>query len=346
MMRFFSVLLMSLALAAQPATAQQREPTVASVQATLADMAAWMLEYSAVLDQGAELMNNLDEYVSILERFEARDISERTALAQLEQWRVNNGTELEAVRALERALRRPPSIAEFGPDAAPLEFALHTARDNLLPVLDEIGAVLEASASMGVEAIRGGRGKSLELRQRAFYQSSLQLVRIDLRRVEIQGAALDQNHPNRPLMIATQRFYAALSAFPLHELAALDGARPDRGALATGLRAAARDMRVQTAQTLVLAAAMRDQMRIQQAPEMASLARMIARMMETFPASVAAYNGLADGVDAAAACVERSDATLTCWALLDEQTRAPLEEIGRQERIRAELVAANQASPL
>lgn len=347
MMRFVSALVLGLALAASPpAAAQQQEPSVASVRATLSDMAAWMLEYSTVLDRGGELMENLDEFVAILEQFDAGEINERTALARLDRWRVNNRTELEAVRALERGLRRPPSIADFGPSAAPLEFALHTARENLPPVLEEIGAVLEASASMGIEALRGGPGKSLEVRQRAFYQSSLQLVRIDLRRVEVQGAALDQDHPNRPLMFATQRFYAALMAMPTHELARLDGANPDRAALAVALREAARDIRSNTAQTSALASRMRETMRWSQSEELEPLTQMIVRLMETFPDSVIAYNGLATGVDAAAACVERGDDTLDCWSVMDEQTRAPLEEIGRLERVRAEVIARSQASAL
>jgi hypothetical protein len=346
MMRFVSAWLLGLALCLQPAAAQQQEPSVASVRATLADMAEWMIEYSTVLDHGAELMNNLDDFALILERFEDGDINQRTALSQLERWRVTNRTEFEVVRVMERNLRRPPSIADFGPSAAPLEFALHTARDNLAPVLDEIAAVLEASASMGVEAVRGDPGKTFEVRERAFYQSSIQLVRIDLRRVEIQGAALERDHPNQPLMTATQHFYAALMAMPSHELARLDGENPDRGALAVLLRQSAREMRVHTGQSAVLASRMRETMRWSQSAELAPLSEMIVRLMDTFPASVVAYNGLADGVDAAAACVERGDATLQCWTVLDTQTRAPLEEIGRLERVRAELIARAQAPSL
>ena len=85
MMRFVSALVLGLALAASPpAAAQQQEPSVASVRATLSDMAAWMLEYSIVLDRGGELMDNLDEFVAILEQFDAGEINERTALARLD----------------------------------------------------------------------------------------------------------------------------------------------------------------------------------------------------------------------------------------------------------------------
>ena len=346
MMRFLSALVMGVALALQPASAQTQEPSVAAVQSVLQDMAHWMLEYGEVLEQGGQLMDNLDEFVLILEQFDAGDLTERAALTRLERWRRENRTELEAVRAAERRLRRPPSIALFGAESAPLEFAMNTARDNLLPVIDEIGSVLETSASMGVEALRNGTGKTLEVRQRAFYQSSIQLVRIDLRRVEIQGAALEPNHPNRPLMLATQSFYAALMAMPTYEIAVLDEANPSRSDLARSLRQYAREIRTRSAESGESALQMREMMRWGQTNELAPMMQMIIRMMDTFPDTVRAYNGLADGVDAAAVCVEGSRDTLDCWGIMDERTRGALEEIGRLERIRAEIVAANQHAPL
>ncbi len=322
------------------ASAQQRsEPSVAAVEATLADVGQWTLEYNAVLGDAGAVLDEIDPFVDILDRFSAGEINSTPALRRIDEWRRNAADRISAVRTSVADLREPPSLAWLGSSAAGLDGAMATARRDLPPLLNEIANMLDEVAAMGADAIRNPE-KGIEARERAVYGSVIQLIRIDLRRIDANIAALPTDHPNRPIMRATQIYYSALMLIPQHEIDVMDGLEPGPVRVAAGLRLAAQDMRAQTAQSAPLAQRMLEGLRARPAlPGSENIIGMINDMMATFPDTVRAYNGLADSLDRAAVHIEAGGAVADASEVHDAAALPYLQEIERLERVRANLAA-------
>lgn len=318
---------------------QQGEPSVQALEATLADVGQWTLEYSAVLGDAGAVMEEMDAYIAILDRFSAGETGAGAALAQLSAWRSNAIGRIDAVKANANNLREPPSLAFLGPSAVGLDRALATARRDIAPLLDEIASMLDEVAAMGAEAIRDPE-KGLEARQRAVYGSAIQMVRIDLRRIDANLAALTGDHPNHPIMRATQLYYAALMLVPQHEIDVMNGIAPAPTRVASALRLAGQDMRTQTAQSATLAQRLIDGLRARPLPPGGeNIVSMIRDMMATFPDTVRAYNGVADSLDRAAAHIEAGGEVAGASEVHDTAVLPYLQEIERLERVRANLAA-------
>ncbi|MEQ1617818.1 MAG: hypothetical protein ABL883_05690 [Terricaulis sp.] len=341
-MRYFwaAMALAACVIWAPPASAQQRsEPSVAAVEATLADIGQWTLEYSAVLGGAGAVLEEIDPFIVILDRFSAGETDSRAALRQIGEWRGNAANRIETVRGNAANLRAPPSLALLGPSAVGLDRAMATARRDLPALLDEIASMLDAVAAMGSDAIRNPE-KGIEARERAIYGSVIQLIRIDLRRIDANIAALSADHPNRPIMRATQIYYSALMLIPQHEVDVMNGVEPGPIRVAAGLRLAAQDMRTQTAQCAPLAQRTIDALRTRPAPSGSeNIIGMIGDMMATFPDTVRAYNGVADALDGAAAHIEAGGEVADASEVHDAAALPYLREIERLEQVRANLAA-------
>lgn len=323
---------------AAPAGAQ-REPSVGAMEATLADMGHWMLEYNAVLAGGGAALDEIDAFVEILDRYSTGETNSTRALRQIEQWRRNAADRMSTVRASAANLRDPPPLAMLGPGSAGLGRAMATARRDLTPMMDEIANMLDGAAAMGVDAIRDPE-KGIEARTRAIYGSVIQLVRIDLRRVDANIAALPATHPNRPLLRATQIYYSALILVPQHEIDVVDGIEPAPTRVAAALRLAAQDMRTQVAQCAPLAQRTIEALHASPGlPGSENIVGMVEDMMATFPETVRAYNGVADSLDTAAAHIEAGGEVADASEVHDEAAAPYLQEIERLEQIRVNLAA-------
>lgn len=323
-----------------PATAQRTGPTAAQVEALMADIGGWTIDYSAVL-AALRQSDSTDEFVAILDKFNAGDIAASPALTQIDAWRNRAASRLDTVRNRAGQLRPPPSLTLLGPDGERLGGALTAAYTELPMLIEQSGRVDEAMAEMGVAAI-GNPEQGLQTRQRAVFLSSIQLLRLDMVRVEATSAALPAGHPNGFLMQAIHHYYGALIAFPTYELAQLDGGADDRAALASALRRAASGMRRELAQCGPAAERISQSLRWRQSSETDALTRMMLQMLETFPESVRAYEGLAASLDAAAARIEAGEASLDVWAGQEEEMLPLLDEIARLEGVRARLAMGNR----
>src|SRR5690349_7011259 len=109
-----AVLLAALSLV-QPAHAQPSNPSVAQVQAALADMGNWSLEHQAVMQLAARPLMEMDAFTAILDQFAEGDLNERAAVRELEGWRGHARESIAQARNAANALRPPPSLALYGP---------------------------------------------------------------------------------------------------------------------------------------------------------------------------------------------------------------------------------------
>lgn len=322
---------------APSAIAPRGEPSVAQVEQVVGEIGAWTLDYGALLTEASSVMDEVDGYTAILDRFAAGGVQTRRAREQMQAWRVNAVARAQALRARAVALRAPPSLAVLGADGIVLENAFVVARNDLPALVDEMIVSLEAFGALGEEAIANPT-KTATARHRAVYQSSIQLIRIDTRRIAATAAALANDHPNRHIMEATVAYYAGLSAFPTHELGVLDGAQPSPAAVAATLRQSSRDMRASLAQASLQAERMTQHLRSMPAPPEAQQMRLvIIRMAETFPGTVRVYGGLVDSIDAAALYLEQGGDVQEAWVRQEAVALPVFERISQLENERAQL---------
>jgi hypothetical protein len=305
-------------------------------------MGAWTLVYSALLTQTAGLMDEIDGYNAILDRVAARQTREREALRELQAWRDNAVARAQALRVNAVALAPPPSLAVLGEEGRALEQALIRSREDLPLLIDQTVASLEAFAALGAEAIRSPT-KIGDARLRAVYESTLQIIRIDLRRLEASAAALTNQHPNRSIIEANIAYYAGLQSLPSYELQTLDGGQPDPAAVAATLRQSAQTMRAEAAEAVTQAERMRREAQLFPAPpEGRDLQRVVIQMMETVPDLAAQYGLLAGTLEQAAAHIEGGGEVTDAW-IRQEETAIPIfDQITRLDDRRAQLAAGLQ----
>jgi hypothetical protein len=340
MKRVLAAILLGLFAFAAPAAAQSTPaPTVASVQALLADAGRWTQEFQAIMTRMNEPLTNMQPYLNALDGFTAGEVSAEDAHAAIDAWRAQGLQTLAEARVSAGALRPPPSFSSLGPEGLALEGALIGARDNLLPTLLEIERVVNAAADMGVAALRDPT-KGYDARQRAWYRASAQLVRVDRTRINLAYAGLPQGHPNRFLMAATLHYYDALTAVPDYALQELDGGG-DRVALVRSLRENARAMRVELNRSSVATQQTLERARASQAGEAVVLLRVMIQTLETYPDSIRAYHGLAGGIDRLADSIESGGDISDAWGNQEESDLPHLTEIDRLERMRAAMIANN-----
>lgn len=322
-----------------PAAPQRAGPSVAEVEAALGEVGAWTLEYNAILAECAAVLNEIDAYIAIFERVVNREIREREALRQLEAWRANVVARAEALRASAVALRAPPSLAVMGELGARFDVALAAARADLPSFVDQMAAALEAHAALGAEAIRSPT-KISEARQRAVFSSSLQLIRIDARRLAANLAAVPDGHPQAALLNAMLAYYAGFEAFPTHELRLLDSVTIDPMSVAVALRRAAQDMRGHlTEATARTERAERELRSLNLPPEARQLRQAAAQVLQSYPETVRAYGQLADTLDSAAGQIEAGTTVDEAWASHEQASLPILDEIARLDDQRTQLVA-------
>ena len=277
---------------------------------------------------------------SITHRHHRPEIREREALRQMEAWRANAISRAQALRANAVALRAPPSLTVFGEQGAGLRAALETSREDLPILVDQMIATFDALAAFGIEAIRNPT-KAAEVRQRAIFSSSVQLIRIDSRRISASVAALAPDHPNRSILNAALAYYRALEALPAHQLRLLDGGEADPMSVAATLRQSSREMRTLLAHSLADAERMPgDLASTPLPPEGRDLQRAVQRMMQAYPDSVRAYNLVADTLDRAAAHIEGGGEVLDAWVSQEQAVLPIFEQISRLEDQRAQMAAS------
>lgn len=313
--------------------------TAAQVEAIISDVGVWSLDYNDILTSATSVMDSVDRFVEILDRFDRRELRERAALAALDEWRVDAVQRAEAVRARARTLRMPPSLRALGPVGERMEAAFITGRNDLEPLISEIITNLDAMAAIGRDAI-SDPGKGVEARQRVFFTSALELVRIDSRRIQAAVAALPEDHPNRSIMRGNLRYYEALAAFPAHELRVLDGGAPDPASVANTLERSAQAMRQELAQSEELIERMLTQARFSPSPpDGANVVRGVISIIETLPETVRLYRGVADSLDQAAMRIRAGATVIDAWASQEGTSLPILEQIARADTERARLAA-------
>lgn len=344
MKRFlFSLFAVASALT-QPALAQQQpEPSAAQYQALLADVGAWSLQQQRVMDLVVAPLMDSTRFVEILEAFTAGKADAEETRRALEAWRAQGAATLAQARAAAEALPPPPSLTLMGPTGEPLVRVMSAARDSLLPAIGEADRVLNALVDLGLTSL-SDPGKVYLVRQRALLQAQIQMVRVDLARIELNAASLPHDHPNQALMVATQHYYAAVLAVPLDVLETMEG-RGNRAELIASLRSSAQSMRGELARADSLTRRVLAELRATPPfGESAGLVRAVLAAAETYPDSIRAYQGLADGIDVAAASLERGADALDVWADQEESDMPHLNEIARLETLRATLIANNRGA--
>lgn len=316
---------------------QRGEPTIAQIEHVIAEIGAWTLDYGALLTEASSVMDEVEGYTGILDRFANGDLRARRAREEMQAWRTNAIARAQALRARAVALRAPPSLALLGPEGGVLENAFAIARNDLPALVDEMIVSLDAFAAVGEEAITNPN-TAASARHRAVYQSSIQLIRIDSRRISATAAALANDHPNRHVMEATIAYYAGLTAFPAHELGVIEGAEANPAAVAATLRQSGRDMRASLAQASLHADRMAQHLRSMPAPpEAQQMRQVIIRMADTFPATVRVYGRLADTIDNAALFLEQGGTVADAWARQEEAALPVFDQIAQLENERAQL---------
>lgn len=325
-----------------PAAAAQQNREVAEMQALLADIGVWTQEYHAVTGLAGEPMTNIADFVQVLDRFTEGKADAGKTRADLAAWRARSLAIIARARAAASALRPPPSLAALGPQGVTMETAFVASREGLPPLLDEFERIINALAELGVSAVDGG-GDGYEARERAVYEASIALIRVDRGRIEISVASLPRDNPNRGLISATLHYYDTLIAIPVLAIEQLDGGG-DRHAVAAAMVQSATRMRAELDRAAALTRTTLEQLRAQQAGEGVELVRTVIRAMETFPPSIEAYRGLAANIDRAAAAL-RSGVDVNDVMAEQEAGDVPhLEEIDRLERLRAGMLANNRGS--
>lgn len=331
---------MFLSLSAAPARAQE----MARAQADLADMGVWVQEYQGIMSIANEPFVEMTAYVEALQRFgDGRQSAGRTR-RQIRTWQRNASASLARARVAAENLRDPPSLAQYGRDGAALDMVLHSMHGDIEVGLTETEAVVVAIAELGLAAL-DDRAKGYAARERALYQASIRLTTVDRRRIDVAAAAISREHPTQALMVATQHYYDTLIAIPAYALQEQDGAG-DLAAVIESLRASARGMRAALTRSRMLSEQLATEARNTQGGPGAEMSRIMLRMLETFPPSIAAYEGLAVGVDEAADALEQRQNVNDVWADQEENDRPFLEEIARLEAVRAQLLATNNQRAL
>ena len=343
MLRFVFSLFVAAAALAQPALAQRSEPSAAQYQTLLADVGAWSLQQQRVMDLVIAPLADSARFVEILEAFSSGKAQAEETARALETWRAQGMTTFAQARAAAEALPAPPSLELMGAQGAPLTRIMNAARDGLLPSIHEAERVLNALVDLGLTSL-SDPGKVYEVRQRAVLEAQIQMVRVDLARIELNAASLPDDHPNHALMVATEHYYASVLATPLYVLQAMEGGG-DRAALIASMRRSAQSMRQELARADALTQRVVADLRARpNFGEGAGLVRAVLAAAETYPDSIRAYNGLADGIDVAAASLERGADALDVWADQEESDMPHLTEIARLEALRATLIANNRGT--
>lgn len=318
--------------------------TQAQLQAMLADIGVWMQEYQAVMAEANAPFIEIQTYYAALEGFGEGRVSARNARREIENWNERAMASMDRARAGAASLRQPPRLAAYGPEGLALQRILDATRDNLLPMVTEMERVVEASVSLGLGAL-DDRAKGLEARERAFYGATVQLTLVDRARIDLSAAMLSSDNPNSALLGATQHYYDSLVSMPRHALEVMDGGG-DRAALIASLREDARSMRVELARGRRVYAESQAQARELLAGPSIDIGRLMIRMLDTFPPSFAAYEGLAAGIESSVVALESGGDVRDVWAVSEESDRRYLDEIDRLERERAAILAENQRQPL
>lgn len=340
MIRFIAAACFFVFALVPPAAAQQNRE-VAEMQALLADIGVWTQEYQAITTSAGEPMTNIADFVQVLDRFTEGKADADKTRADLAAWRTRSLQLLARARAAAAALRPPPSLAALGPRGLTMEAAFVANREGLPPLLDEFERIINALEELGVSALEGGDGHAA--RERAVYEASIAVIRVDRGRVETTAASLPRDNPNHGLISATLHYYDTLVAIPELAIQQLDGGG-DPQAVAAAMRVSATRMRAELDRAAVLTRATLEQLRASQAGEGVELVRAVIRAIETFPPSIEAYRALAHNIDTAAnalqAGVDLND------VMADQETSdAPyLAEIDRLERVRAGMLANNRGA--
>lgn len=331
-------------VAATSASTPARAQPAAEMQAILADLGVWMQEYQAIMTVANEPYVAMGSYLSALEQFAEGRSSASSTRRSIEEWRRNALASLSRANSAAERLRAPPSLAAYGADGVALDTIMVSIRQDLTPTLVETERSVHAVAELGLAALND-RAKGYEARAAALYQGSIRLTAVERRRIDVAAASLPANHPNQALMVATQHYYDTLAAVPTYALQEQAGGG-DRAALIESLRASARGMRTALERARGLTTQLTARSRSVQGGPGVEVARVMVRMLETFPQSIAAYEGLAVGVEEAADALAEGQEVNDVWADQEDNDRPYLEEIARLEAVRAELLATNNQSPL
>jgi monofunctional glycosyltransferase len=180
MMRAAVGLMVAVLLLAQPAAAQHssQESAVAAVQSVMADVGRWSLAYQNAIALASRPLTEIATFVAIMDRYGEGAIDSADAAAEIGVWRAQALGSIQAARAAAEALPPPPSLAGLGPDGAALDTALHAARDNAVPMIQEMERVVNALAELSLASL-GDPSKVSETRMRALLRAQVQLLRVD-----------------------------------------------------------------------------------------------------------------------------------------------------------------------
>lgn len=326
------------------APASARAQSTAELQSMLADIGQWMQEYQAVMADANAPFLEIETYYTALDGFADGSLSARRARREIEGWNERAIASMDRARAGAAVLRQPPRLAGHGPEGLALQRILDATRDNLLPTVTEMERVVETVVSLGLGAL-DDRAKGFEARERAFYSASIQLTLVDRSRIDLSAAMLSRDNPNSALLGATQHYYDFLVAMPRHALEAMDGGG-NRAALIASLREYARSMRQELARGRRVYEQTQARARELMGGPTVEIGRLMNRMLDTFPPSFAAYEGLASDIDVAVVSLENGREVRDVWAESEINDRPFLDEIDRLEHVRAAILAENQRAPL
>jgi hypothetical protein len=340
MRRLLAACAIAVSLVATPVSAQQQDS-----QVLLAEAAIWSRDFSAIMQQAAEPLVGIDTFVQqIMDRFEAGRIDAERAAAEVEAWRVDSLAKVARARAAAESLRAPPSSAHLGPDGVRLDTAFAASRDSAAPLVHEFERVIIALADFGVSAVRDP-SKAQDARQRAVLNAAMQLLRVDLNRIDAAAASLSTEHPHQAVQVATQHYYNASIAMITYALAALDDGG-DRTAVIATLRSESSAMRRELDRARILAARTIETLPAQLAGAPPEFVEAAMQAFRTYPDTIRAFSGLADGVDVAAASLQRGAHPLDVWADQEVSDRPYLDELERLDAVRQEIMANNNRRAL
>jgi hypothetical protein len=213
-----------------------------------------------------------------------------------------------------------------------------------LPLVHEFERVVVTVAEFGLAAVRDP-SKAQGARERAVLNASMQLIRVDRGRIDLSAATISSEHPQHAVLVATQHYYNALIAIPTYALDHMDG-RGDPAGTAAMLRVEAQTIRREMRRGEMLTRAMIETLPTQLAGGPPDLLEAALQAFRTYPATIRAFGGLADGVDAAAVAIERGDHPLDVWADQEESDRPYLDEMDRLDAARLQLIANNNRRAL
>lgn len=339
MKRLLAACAIAVSVIATPAGAQQQDP-----QILLAEAAIWSRDFGAILQQASEPLVGIDSFVQIMDRLGAGQIDAERATAEVEAWRADSLARVARARAAAESLRAPPSFAHLGPEGVRLDAAYEASRDSALPLVHEFERVIVALADFGASAIRDPT-KTQDARHRAVLNAAMQLIRVDLSRIDAAAASLSTEHPHQAVQVATQHYYYASIAIVEYALATLDGGG-DRASVVATLRNEASAMRRELDRATTLAARMTETLPAQLAGAPPEFVEAAMQAFRTYPDTIRAFGGLADGVDVAAASLQRGAHPLDVWADQEIADRPYLDELDRLDAVRQDIIANNNRRTL